>query len=192
MGARDKIVDAACDTITGVGVGGVTVALVARRAKVSSALVHYHFSTKRRLLLAAARALARRRTDGRVAALEAGVGLAGLDSLWAALAAGPGAQLERAWPDLVLLSRDDAEVRSALVEERDRERSRLAAPLDRLLASLGSHPHLPADDLAAAVATFLDGACTAVGCGARPDDVRASYDAFWLALVALGQTAPAR
>ena len=192
METRDKIIDAACDSLADVGVGGVTVALVARRAKVSSALVHYHFATKRRLLLAAARAVARRRTDGRAAAVEAGVGLAGLDALWSALAAGPGARLERSWPDLVLLSRDDGAVRSALAEEQERERSRLAGPLERLLASLGSHPHLPAEDLSAAVSTFLDGAGTALAGGARPDDVRASYDAFWLALVALGQAAPAR
>jgi AcrR family transcriptional regulator len=192
MDSRDKIVDAACDTLTGSGVGALTVGLVARRAKVSSALVHYHFSTKRRLLLAAARTMARRRTDGRVAAVQAGEGLAGLDALWSALAAGPRAQVERAWPDLVLLSRDDAAVRSAFAEERDRERSRMAAPLGRLLASLGSQPRLPAEDLAAAVATFLDGAATALAAGAPASDVRASYDAFWLALVALGQTAPAR
>jgi AcrR family transcriptional regulator len=192
MDTRDKIIDATCDALTGTGVGGLTVGLVARRAKVSNALVHYHFSTKRRLLLAAARAVARRRTDVRFAAVEAGVGLAGVDALWSALARGPGAQVERAWPDLVLLSRDDAAVRSALAEEREHERSRLAGPLERLLASLGSQPRLPAEDLAAAVATFLDGAATALAAGAPADDVRASYDAFWLALVALGQAAPAR
>jgi AcrR family transcriptional regulator len=192
MATRDRIEDAACDALTSVGAGGLTIALVARRAKVSSALVHYHFSTKRRLLLAAARVLAQRRTDGRVAALESGSGLAGLDALWMTLAAEPGAAAERAWPDLVMVSREDADVRSALADERERERSRMATPLARLLASLGSHPRLPAEDLAAAVGTFLDGACTALGAGAEPDDVRASYDAFWLALVALGQAAPAR
>lgn len=191
MGTQDRIVDAACDTLVSAGVGGITIGLVARRAKVSSALVHYHFATKRRLLLAAVRALAQRRTDGRVAALDAGSGLAGLDALWAALETGPGAHVERVWPDLVLVARDDEVVRGALAEERERERTRMAAPLGRLLASLGSRPRLPAEDLAAAVATFLDGAGTALAGGTRPDDVRASYDAFWLALVALGQAAPA-
>ncbi|OYV62502.1 MAG: hypothetical protein B7Z72_15150, partial [Gemmatimonadetes bacterium 21-71-4] len=191
---RDRIVHAACDALTDVGVGGVTVAFVARRARVSSALVHYHFATKQRLLVEAALTLARRRADSRVAALETGSGLAGLDAVWTALVAGTGAPAERAWPDLVLVSRGDAAVRVALGVERDRERSRMGGPLARLLESLGSRPHLPAEDLAAVVGTFLDGASASLASGVSPDDVRASYDAFWLALVALGQAAvtPAR
>ena len=189
METRDRIIEAACSAITSVGVGGLTVALVARRAKVSSALVHYHFATKRRLLLAAARALATRKTDARVAAISTGSGLKGVDALWTSLAAGPGAAAEHAWPDLVLVSRDDDGVRATLAEERERERALSADALARLLASLGSRPRLPPEDLAAVVATFLDGASAALAAGASPVEVRASYDAFWLALVALGQTA---
>lgn len=189
MDTRDRIVDAACDAITSVGVAGLTVALVARGAKVSSALVHYHFATKQRLLLAAARALAGRRTDERVRAMATGSGLQGLDALWTSLVAGPGAAAERAWSDLVLVSRDDAAVRSTLAEERERERASSAGALARLLASLGSRPRLPPEDLAAAAQTFLDGVSAALAAGASPAEVRASYDAFWLALVALGQTA---
>ncbi len=189
MDTRDRIIEAACDAITSVGVGGLTVALVARRAKVSTALVHYHFDTKRRLLLAATRALAGRRTDARVRALATGSGLEGLDALWTSLVAGPGATAERAWSDLVLVSRDDAAVRTTLAQERERERASSAEALARLLASLGSRPRLPAEDLAAAAQTFLDGVSVALAAGASPAEVRAPYDAFWLALVALGQTA---
>ncbi len=164
-------------------------AQVARRAKVSSALVHYHFATKQGLLLAATRALAGRRTDTRVRAISTGAGLRGLDALWTSRVAGPGAAAERAWSDLVLVSRDDGAVRATLAEERERERASSADPLARLLASLGSSPRLPAEDLAAAVQTFLDGVSAALAAGASPAEVRASYDAFWLALVALGQTA---
>ncbi len=189
MDTRDKIIDAACHEITAVGVAALTVGLVARRAKVSSALVHYHFATKRHLLLEAARSLARRRTESRLAAIARGAGLAGLDALWAALVAEPGAAAERAWLDLVLVSRNDTAVRAALAEERERERTQCADALAGLLASLGSRPRLPSEDLAAAVATFLDGASSALTAGVRAGEVRASYDAFWLALVALGQTA---
>lgn len=189
MDTRDRIVEAACDAITSVGVGGLTVAQVARLAKVSNALVHYHFDTKRRLLLAATRALAGRRTEARVRAIATGSGLEGLDALWTSLVAGPGAAAERAWSDLVLISRDDAAVRTTLTQERERERASSAEALARLLASLGSSPRLPAEDLAAAAQTFLDGVSVALAAGAAPAEVRASYDAFWLALVALGQTA---
>ena len=192
MDTRDRIVQAACETLTREGLARVTVALVARRAGVSSALVHYHFATKQRLLLAATRALAQRRTESRVAALEAGSGLPGLDAVWMAIETGSGASAERAWADLVLLARRDPAVRATLAAERERERSRTAGPLARLLDSLGSRPRLPAEDLAASFGMFLDGAACSLAAGAPPSDVRASYDAFCLALVALGQTVPAR
>ncbi len=192
MDTRERIIQAACDTVAREGVGELTVTLVARRARVSSALVHYHFATKQRLLLAAARALSERRTDARIAALASGSGLAALDLMWAAVASGPGAAAERAWPDLVLVARSDPAVRSALAAERERERKRAVAPLARLLESLGSRPRLPVEDLATALGTFLDGVSSALASGAPADDVRASYDAFWLALVAVGQPPPAR
>jgi len=189
---RDRIVTAACDVLGDARAGGITIALVAKRAGVSSALVHYHFSTKRRLLLAVAEAMAARRTEGRAAAVEESSGLSGLDALWAALVSGPSGVAERVWLDLVLVSRSDAAVRAALAAERERERARLARPLSRLLNTLGSRPVLPPEDVAATVGTFLDGVGSALAAGAPRDDVRASYDAFWLALVALGQTAPGR
>lgn len=187
MATRDTIVEAACANLASPGLGRVTVAVVARTAKVSTALVHYHFATKRRLLAAAAAALARRRADGRLAALSGGQGLAGLDALWSTL----GTSVERAAPDLVLLGRQDHEARAALLAERRRELARMATALQPLLASLGARPGIPPEDLAAAVSTFLDGAALALAAGAPAADVRASYDAFWLALVALGQAAGA-
>jgi len=188
---RDAIVDAACATLTSVGIGRITVALVAKAARVSSALVHYHFATKQKLLGAAAEALVRRRTDSRIAALSAGYGLSSLDALWGALADDP-AEAERAAPDLILLAREDPEVRSALRLERQREQARLAAVLPQLFRGLGTRPRIPFEDLAATVCTFLDGATASLLAGTPADDVRASYDAFWLALVALGQAVPAR
>ena len=51
MDKRDTIVSAACAMLGSVGVGRLTVALVAREATVSTALVHYHFATKKRNVL---------------------------------------------------------------------------------------------------------------------------------------------
>jgi AcrR family transcriptional regulator len=186
---RDTIVTAACDTLASAGAARITVALVASAARVSTGLVHYHFATKQKLLAAAAEALARRRTEGRVAALAAAEGLASLDALWAALVDGH-ADAERAAPDLILLAREDPQVRSALRRERQHEQGRLAAALPALFGSLGTHPRIPFEDLAATVCTFLDGASASLQAGTAADEVRASYDAFWLALVALGQAAP--
>ena len=188
MATRDTIVDAACACLVSSGLGRVTVGAVARTARVSTALVHYHFATKRRLLAAAAAALARRRAEGRAAALAGAPGLAGLDALWSSL----GGNAERTGSDLVLLGRQDHEARAALLLERGRERARIGAALPRWLAGLGARPGVPAEDLAATVCTFLDGAAAALAAGAPAADVRASYDAFWLALVALAQSAGAR
>jgi AcrR family transcriptional regulator len=188
MATRDTIVEAACSCLASTGLSRLTIAAVARTARVSTALVHYHFATKRRLLTAAATALARRRADGRVAGLTGAPGLAALDALWATIGVGA----ERTAADLVLLGRQDGDARAALLAERRREQSRIAAALPRCLAGLGARPGIPPEDLAGLVCIFLDGAAVALAAGTPPADVRASYDAFWLALVALGQTATGR
>jgi AcrR family transcriptional regulator len=188
---RDTIVNAACAMLGSVGIARLTVGMVAKEAGVSTALVHYHFATKRKLLAAAAETLARQRTESRVAALAPGLGLSSLDALWGALV-DEHAEAERAAPDLILLAREDREVRTALRRERQREQGLLAAALPRLFGSLGTLPSIPFEDLAATVCTFLDGATASLLAGTPTDDVRASYDAFCLALVALGQSVPVR
>ena len=187
---RDAIVEAASAALASAGVGRLTVGLVAEATHVSTALVHYHFDTKQQLLAAAAQALAQRRSDARVAALGTGQGLARLDALWAVLA-DDRATAERAAPDLVLLAREDRDVRTMLRRERQREQARVATALPGLFGSLGTQPRVLAEDLAATVCTFLDGVTVSLLAGVPSRDVRASYDAFWLALVALGQASPA-
>lgn len=189
MATRDTILAAACETLAANGLAGLTVAQVARAARVSSALVHYHFDTKQRLLAAAAEQLAARRTAGRTGPLNSGAGLASLDAVWLNLQASVDRGAERAWHDLVLLARDDAGIRAALGSERGRERAATAAALPRLLTALGSRPSMPADELAAVVIAFLDGSALALAARAPRAEVRAAYDAFWLALVTLGQAA---
>jgi AcrR family transcriptional regulator len=52
---RRKILRAACEVIAEVGFEGVRMRLVASRAEVSSALLHYHFENRDKLFLAALR-----------------------------------------------------------------------------------------------------------------------------------------
>ena len=188
MDKRDAIVEAAVRQLISAGLSSFTVARVARAARASSALVHYHFATKQRLLLAAAERLASRRTTLRLARLEGARGLAALDGLWEGLVAGAARDAERAWHDLLLLAREHAEVAAILLRERERESRALAADLPRLLRDLESHPRIPAEDLAGLFVTFLDGVACALAVGANSREIRASYDAFCLALVALGQS----
>ena len=189
---RDAIVEAAARELVSTGISSFTVARVARAAHASSALVHYHFATKRRLLVAAAERLAARRTALRLASLEGRRGLPALDALWEALIAGAARDAERAWHDLLLLGRDDHDVAAVLLRERRREESVLAAGLPRLLADLDSRPGIRPEDLARLFVTFVDGVACSLALGADASEVRGAYDAFCLALVALGQTTPAR
>jgi hypothetical protein len=169
MPKKDAIVSAACITLAQVGAAGV--------------------ATKQRLLVAAAQALARQRTDGRVATLASARGLAGLDAIWESLARGGPGGAERAWADLVVVSRHDEAVRGVLTAERTLEQRRLGPVAASFLETLGARPRLTSEELAATVSTYCDGVSLALAGGVGPDRVRASFDAFWLALVALGQGA---
>lgn len=188
MNSRDRIAEAACALIKDAGIADLTIADVARRAGVSSALVHYHFDTKQDLLAAASERLAARRTEGRAAALSGTRGLAALDALWVALSAEPGSAVERAWNDLALLARGDATVRRTLAAERRAEHATFAQSLPRLFLDLGTTPTASWDETAATVLLFLDGVALALAEGGDAEEVRAAYDAFWLVLVAAGQS----
>jgi AcrR family transcriptional regulator len=50
MTARERILDAAIDRIADDGIDGVRIARIAMDARVSTALVHYHFATRETLL----------------------------------------------------------------------------------------------------------------------------------------------
>jgi len=184
---RDAIVEAAVRQLISDGLQSFTVARVARAARSSSALVHYHFATKQRLLLAAAERLAERRTQLRLARIAAARGLAALDAFWDGLVGGSARDVELAWHDLLLLAREDRDVAGILRRERERESAACAAALPRLLADLGARPRIPPEDLASLFVTFADGLACAVAMGANVADLKGAYDAFCLALVALGQ-----
>jgi AcrR family transcriptional regulator len=192
MDKRDTIVEAAARTLSTRGMAEFTVARVAAAARVSSALVHYHFATKRKLLAAAAERLAARRTAGRVAPLREERGVAALDRLWAGLSAGVEGGAERAWHDLGLVARENLDVAATMRAERRAERAAIAGALPALSASLGAQPGIPADDLAAVVSTYLDGVALSLAERAPRHEVRAAFDAFWLALVSLGSAARGR
>lgn len=184
METRDTIAEAACNVIHERGICSLTVAGVAARADVSSALVHYHFGTKNRLLAAAAERIARSRLAARSSALGAPAGLQALDALWTALASGSGWRAERSWHDLALLAREEPSVRRVLDDSRRGELQALSKALPRLLTSLGAAPAVPADELASVVQAFLDGLVLQLDAGAPASEVRTAFDAFWLAIVA--------
>lgn len=184
---QDSIIRAAVRCLSSNGVGALTVGTVARRAGVSSALVHYHFATKQRLLAAAAERLLERRTAERLGALGSGAGLVALDRLWQATQDSAADGAERATLDLVALAGENADVGRLVAHGRQRERAALRERLPALLAELGATP-VAVDETAEVVATFLDGIGLSLAAGADAAVVRSAFDAFWLALIAAGQS----
>jgi AcrR family transcriptional regulator len=184
---QDSIIRAAVHCLSSNGVGALTVGAVARRAGVSSALVHYHFATKQRLLAAAAERLLERRTAERLGALGSGAGLVALDRLWQAAQRSAADGAERATLDLVALAGENADVGRLVAHGRQRERTALRERLPALFAELGAMP-VAVDETAEVVATFLDGIGLTLAAGADAAVVRSAFDAFWLALIAAGQS----
>lgn len=190
--ASDRIVAAACDVVRERGLARLTVSAVAGRAGISSALVHYHFDTKHRLIVAAVRSITARRSAARASALAAGPGLATLDALWSVVVAEVADGRARAYLELVALARSEAAIAEALADQRQVERRLLTERLPDLLAELGARSSTGGDELAAALETLLDGAALALLGGTPSRVVRAAYDSIWLVLIAAGQAAHAR
>jgi AcrR family transcriptional regulator len=186
--ALERLIDEACIAIGEVGLAGLTIGIVAERAGVSTALVHYHFDTKARLLVASATRIAERRAGRRTEALASGTGLAALDALWSAVASGVEDGLERAWLELVMWARADDDVAAALSAPRAAARDAMVQRLPSLVRELGATPHANSEEVAASLDAVLDGLALALLGRQEPGVVRTAYDAFWLTLIAAAPT----
>ena len=187
-GATDKILKAASDQLRSEGVAALTVGAVAKAAGVSAALVHYHFSTKQRLLVATATRLCADRLAAR-SRLFAEAGLGALDTAWVALERAVADGEARAWLDLLSLARDDDAVHAAMSSALAAEADRYAERLPALVRSLGAVTAAAPEELAQLTLAVLDGAAAALLAGRPSASVRSAFDAFWLVLIAAGQTA---
>ena len=185
---RDRLVGEACSALGDVGLAGLTVLRVARRAGVSAALVFYHFESKDRLLLAAAVRLAPARWRERLAALDQRGGLDSLDALWGGIASTVASGRERAYAELLLHAAVDEQVAAVLAEQRAAEVAAIAARAPSLLLELGAQLTIGADEFATLLAATLDGLGALLLAGSPSAAVRAAYDAFWLTTLAAGQT----
>jgi len=170
------------------GLATLTIGVVAERAGVSTALVHYHFDTKAKLLVASAERVAARRHERRARALDAGRGLRAVDALWEVVDSGVRDGTERAHVELMLYARSEPVVSAAMSQPRLAHRAAMTARLPVLLRELGASPSAGSDELAAALDAQLDGLSLALLGGEDPAAVRSAYDAFWLSLLAAGQT----
>jgi AcrR family transcriptional regulator len=190
--AADSIVDAACAEIREAGLIGATVSGVASRCGVSSALIHYHFDTKERLLVGAVARLLEARAVAVAGALRAGRGLAALDALWEVLAARIANGDERACVEGVSAAGHGPAFAEVVGRGRSRLAAAVAARITGLLEELGCRSDVPADELAETVVAVLDGLALGGLAGRPPEALRSAYDAFWLTLVAAAPPARRR
>jgi len=188
QGTRDRIVQIAALAVGEVGMAALTIGVVAERAGVSTALVHYHFDTKAGLLVAVAEQVAGHRRALRLESFSGGRGLATLDAGWAAMQAGVVDGTERALLELALHGQTDPAIAAVLAGERRAERAGLERRLPALFRELGAHEPATPEEIAAALDALLAGLAMNLLSGESPDGVRAAYDAFWLSLVAAGQS----
>lgn len=187
-GKRDSIVERSSEALGSLGLANLTISVVADRAGVSTALVHYHFDTKAKLLVATAERVAARRHERRAQALASARGLAAVDALWEVVASSVADGVERAYVELVLHARADRDTAESMSAQRRTHRAAMIARLPALLRELGAVPASASDELTATLDAQLDGLSLALLGGEDPAVVRTAYDAFWLTLLAAGQT----
>jgi len=135
-GARERILEAAIETLKTEGYGGLTLAKVAARAGEGKALITYHFGSKQGLVAAAAEELGRVITTDVLAEIEGArtpeeILLRSLDAVWAILDRDP--PLLRSYFDLSAVSVVEDDVRTALREVKAQWRR----VLTELLADAG-------------------------------------------------------
>jgi len=163
---RAALVKATIDEIGAAGSLDVTVARIARRAGMSSALAHHYFGGKEQIFLAAMRHVLARYGAGVRGAL--------------AMADGPGPRVEAivrasfsgenfrpeviaAWLNFYMLAQSNAEVHRLLTVYQRRLRSNLTHALRPLAGAR-------APDLADTVAALIDGLYLRQGLGREPPD----------------------
>lgn len=178
---RAHILDSAINCLVQEGVAGASMSAIAEKAEVSKALLHYHFVDRTRLLTEVLEELAARTIARERAALEGAEGSRVIDALWGWLES----ELRRGELRVLLELgtshhtglRTEAQ---AVLLRRHRAGTRT---VELIFEKLGLKPRIAATLLGVASTTFIDG--LVIGRTNRPEEARAGFDVFWLALLGL-------
>ena len=92
----------------------------------------------------------------------------------------------------MLLAREDRVIAAEIERVRGTEWQARARRLPDLFAELGSALPAPVEETALAVLAFADGIALGLAAGAPRDGLKSAYDAFWLSLIAAGQSGARR
>jgi AcrR family transcriptional regulator len=166
-----KIIGAARDVMIKHGLTDWTVELVAGNAQCAKGLVLYHFGTKNELLRAVATQVRLDRTETRVRALATG-GTQALDRLWEALQADATGGVSSLW--VALVAHEHSRPHASLTQD---DRNRLARAAEAAMELVPDSA--PMDDLI----DRLNGFELSLVQDCRPDQVRESYDRYWLGVL---------
>jgi AcrR family transcriptional regulator len=157
---------------------------VADTARVSKALIHYHYQDKESLLEQVATWATARVVEREHAALDGATASTAVDALWQWL----DAELEGGHLRLLLeLGQYRApRVRTAVGESLGIRRATSADTIRRLFGLLELRPRVPEALLAAVVVAFVDGLASHPRMEDKRD-ARVTFDVFWLSLLSLAE-----
>lgn len=181
--AADKILAAAAECVIRSGVANTSMQDVASAASVSKGLIHYHFKDKAQLLATLVAWLTGRITGRQRAASGHVQPENAVDMVWSWV---EGELTRGDLRALVALSLDDSPgVRTATRDALAVRRSAATEMVAAVYAALELTPRVPSALLAEVLVGFLDGLSTTTAV-AEPGEQRVAFDAFWLALLTLG------
>jgi AcrR family transcriptional regulator len=186
--ARKAILDAAVAVTIERRGRQVTTSLVAERASCAKGLVHYHFSTKERLLAEVAARLWSERAASWRAALGAGDAKRALEAAWNLLQAETTDGRASAIAQLGLM--DGKLITQSVNTGRAAFTDVLATTVPKLLARMELEASVPAPELAALLAATAEGLSMRLAGGTSAADLEPAWAAFWVGLLAL--TRPTR
>lgn len=178
---RQRIVSATIDCVVRHGASDASMAVIARAAGVSKALLHYHYSDRARLLAEVTTQLAQRLVARESAAMAGAEGSGTVDTLWRWIEYELERDELRALLELSLV-REPAVRLATEIAVRDRHAA-AARTVSQVFTSLGLSPKVPVSLLGSASLAFLDG--LALHDVAATDESRVSFDIFWLGLLSL-------
>lgn len=154
-------------------------AAIAIEAGVSKALLHYHYTDRRHLLVEVVHQLAHRITTRESAAVGTAASSGVVDALWRSV------QHELDLGELRLLlelgTLHEPELRAAMREAHDARLGVATATVERVFGGLGIAPRMPSALLATVSMALVDG----LAISPTRHDARASFDLLWLALLDL-------
>jgi AcrR family transcriptional regulator len=181
-----NVLDAAERALQVHGCAALTLETVAKDANCTKGLVHYHFGTRTKLLIAASDRLWEKRENNWTAALRGGAPEECIRETWSLLQRETASGVTRAW--LSLLVDADRVLGQAVRRRMDRFDTALRIAAGALLDRLGQTPTIPRDEWSRLLTAGIDGVSLQMVARGQNPSLEADYSAVWLG--ALNLTTP--